>query len=391
MNDFSRRVITSVVAAATAAITAIAADYKVSATIQGLADGTKIVMKPLSHEPERAIAETIVKDGKFTLEGSLSDLICARISVDGAYGAITLMLDSRDITIEATAGSSETGNGVVYSFRDVNIQGSPLTKELQEKLAAKDTLNAIRDAFSTRYKDIMERSNRAYVAKDSALLAQIKETEEYKAMMKEDGEFFQLVSHTYDSLFYETRDSYLGPILMIALTSYMTPDMRPTFEQMSDEAKQSYHGRKVRQELWPAGAVGQKAQPFSVKDEEGKELTLESLLSGKNYLLLDFWASWCGPCRREIPNIKNQYALYKDKGLEVVSISIDKNADAWRKAVEEEALEWPNFLSPDVADQYKVKAVPTMYLLDNEGKIVAENSDARGEKLAALLKSLLGD
>ena len=86
--------------------------------------------------------------------------------------------------------------------------------------------------------------------------------------------------------------------------------------------------------------------------------------------------------------MKKQYALYKDKGLEVVSISIDKNAAAWKKAVKEEQLQWPNFLSPAVADQYHVKAVPTMYLIDSEGNIVAENDDARGEKLAAKLAEL---
>ena len=83
-----------------------------------------------------------------------------------------------------------------------------------------------------------------------------------------------------------------------------------------------------------------------------------------------------------------QYALYKDKGLQVVSISIDKDANAWKKAVKEEQLQWPNFLSPAVADQYRVKAVPTMYLLDSDGKVVAESDDARGEKLAAKLAEL---
>lgn len=86
--------------------------------------------------------------------------------------------------------------------------------------------------------------------------------------------------------------------------------------------------------------------------------------------------------------MKNQYALYKDKGLQVVSISIDRNAAAWKKAVKEENLQWPNFLSPQVADNYKVKAVPTMYLLDAQGKVIAENEDARGEKLAKKLKDL---
>ena len=172
--------------------------------------------------------------------------------------------------------------------------------------------------------------------------------------------------------------------------SYLTPDQRGIYEQFSDAAKNSYYGKKVKNELYPVGNIGQAVPNFTVKDEQGKTHTLKSLLQGKKYLVLDFWASWCAPCRREIPNVKNQYALYKEKGLEVVSISIDKNAAAWKKAVKEENLLWPNFLSPEVANEYKVRAVPTMYLLDAEGKVVAENDEARGEKLAAKLKELFG-
>ena len=113
------------------------------------------------------------------------------------------------------------------------------------------------------------------------------------------------------------------------------------------------------------------------------------LADGKKYVLLDFWASWCGPCRKEIPNVKKAYEQFKDKGFEVVSISIDKKEDEWRKAVKEENLVWPNFRSEEVANLFKVKAVPTVYLLDSEGKIVASNNECRGEALAAKLAELL--
>ena len=107
-------------------------------------------------------------------------------------------------------------------------------------------------------------------------------------------------------------------------------------------------------------------------------------------MLVDFWASWCGPCRREIPNVKRQYELYKDKGFEVISISIDKSEAAWRKAVEEEKLQWPNFIDKtNVAKTYSVRSIPSMFLIDTATMdIIASGEAARGEQLAKKLAEL---
>ena len=145
----------------------------------------------------------------------------------------------------------------------------------------------------------------------------------------------------------------------------------------------------MREEIWPVGAPGEKVVEFKLKGDDGTEYDFAKLAEGKKYVLLDFWASWCGPCRKEIPNVKKAYEQFKDKGFEVVSISIDKKEDEWRKAVKEENLVWPNFRSEEVANLFKVKAVPTVYLLDSEGRIVASNNECRGEALAAKLAELL--
>ena len=143
----------------------------------------------------------------------------------------------------------------------------------------------------------------------------------------------------------------------------------------------------MKEELYPAGKVGSAVAEFTVKDNDGKEVTLASLREGKKYVLIDFWASWCNPCRKEIPNLKNLYKLYGDKGFQIVSISIDKKKAEWEKALEEEQLPWPNFLDETgVADLYKVRFVPTMYLIDAQGTLVGEN--LRGQALADKLKEL---
>lgn len=129
-----------------------------------------------------------------------------------------------------------------------------------------------------------------------------------------------------------------------------------------------------------------------IQQRAGITHTLASLVAGKKVALIDFWASWCRPCRMEIPNVKAQYAKYKDKGFQVISISIDRDHKAWQKACQEEKLQWPSFFDANrsLAALYHVKAIPAMYLFDvASGKILATDMDAQGEKLAELLAKLL--
>ena len=114
----------------------------------------------------------------------------------------------------------------------------------------------------------------------------------------------------------------------------------------------------------------------------------EIIASGKP-VIIDFWATWCGPCRREIPNLKAIYADHAGKGFDIISISIDKEEKPWLNAVKNEGLEWVNIRDTDhsIADKYKVSAVPTMYIIDSEGRLVAEN--LRGEELAAKISELM--
>lgn len=119
----------------------------------------------------------------------------------------------------------------------------------------------------------------------------------------------------------------------------------------------------------------------------GEQTSLKELSANKKYILIDFWASWCKPCRKEIPNLKKLYELYAAKGFQIISISIDKKEKEWQKALDEEQLSWPNFLdNGEVASLYKVKFIPTMYLIDEQGTIVCEN--LKGEELSNKLAEL---
>lgn len=136
--------------------------------------------------------------------------------------------------------------------------------------------------------------------------------------------------------------------------------------------------------------VGQRAPEIRLPDPDGEEIALSSL-RGK-VVLLDFWAAWCGPCRRENPNIVTQYNRYKDDGFTVYSVSLDLKKEDWVQAIEADGLSWPNHVSDlkfwysEPATEYQIEAIPASFILDENGVIIAKN--LRGPELASFLSEL---
>ena len=153
-----------------------------------------------------------------------------------------------------------------------------------------------------------------------------------------------------------------------------------------------YKNLNARIYEWGKLAVGALAPEITLTSPQGEFLSLSSL-KGK-VVLLDFWASWCRPCRAENPNVVRMYNKYAEKGFEIFSVSLDKSHEAWVKAIENDGLVWENHVSDlrfwqsEAAATYDVKGIPATFLLDKEGKIVAKN--LRGEALEAKLDELFG-
>lgn len=132
--------------------------------------------------------------------------------------------------------------------------------------------------------------------------------------------------------------------------------------------------------------VGRVAPDFAVLDTAGNKFLLSSM-HGK-YVLIDFWASWCVPCRSENPNVKKAYEMYKEKGFEVVGVSLDKKNEPWLKAVHMDGLTWMNVIDPEgvVAKKYAILGIPQNFLIDPSGKIIA--TGLKQEGLQEKLKSI---
>ena len=359
--------------------------YVINGQVEGLDDGTVVTLVPMSHDNDSALAEATVKDGKFQFTGVAEEPICARINVKDAWGGAYVMLEPAEINVDGKiAGVEEAPSGKIYNW-DVKITGSPLT----DKLAAFD---ARHDSLDILYREYHEKYDEAYKKMHTlkgAELAAFQKTEEYKAANEAEKNFFDTVESTIMGMVNDNKDSFWGPLLLIKYMNYFDKSQADLYNSLPDDVKNSFYGKKMQMEIWPELAIADQVKAFKLKGDDGTEYDFAKLAEGKKYVLLDFWASWCGPCRRELPNVKKAYADFKDKGFGVVSISIDQKEEDWKKALDEEKMEWPNFRSQEVADQFKVKAVPTVYLCDAEGNIVAANEECRGEALAAKLKELL--
>jgi len=195
----------------------------------------------------------------------------------------------------------------------------------------------------------------------------------------------------------QNPDSYMS---LVALTEVAGPSMdvavvEPVYKGLSVNVRNSTSGQSFAKliEAARSTSIGAMAPVFTQNDVNDKPVTLTDF-RGK-YVLVDFWASWCGPCRGENPNVVKAYQQYKGKNFTVLGVSLDRpgNKEAWLGAIKADGLEWTQvsdlkFWDNQVAKQYGIRSIPQNFLIDPTGKIVGKN--LRGEALNQKLKEIFG-
>lgn len=334
-----------------------------------------------------------IADGKFTFAGSVEDVFPAMVKVlpeEGEPATARLYLENAPLVMKLNWNSVKASRRTGRIITETEISGG--------------TNNDFKSAYAAIPDSVLAQEKYKEYAAQKAEMDKMDIGGDYKNYMKVYGEFMMANKAIVDSIAIETekaRRDFIkaNPDVECAAEEFskFIADMKleeieAGFNVFTPRVQNCFLAKKIKDEIQALNAVkpGNMVVDFTLKNLAGEDFTLSSL-KGK-YVILDFWASWCGPCRASMPGVKELYAKYKDKGLEVVGVSCDRKPEDWRKASDEEQLPWINLIDTQdanrVATKYAVHYIPTMYLIDKEGKMIGK---MKHHELDAKLKELLGE
>ena len=342
--------------------------YKISGTVEGAEDGKVVYLQKQQGRELVKLDSAVVTNGKFTFSGRKDTAAVHYLTINVNEGK-RYMLDF----------FMENGNITAILGQESSIKGT----------VCNDAYQAFKDSDNARMKEV-----RVLVSKfrnDSTL------TEEQKEEIKQQ---VNAMNNEAVESFYNTIDANITN----AVGAYMFPNYYSNFSleqqkaliaKMSEEVKSDARISRIIKhiEVLEKTAVGQQFIDFEMPTPDGKTLKISDVVSKNKYTLIDFWASWCGPCRAEMPNVVAAYKEYNKKGFGIVGVSLDSNAEAWKKSIKDMDMTWDHMSDVkgwqcEGAALYGVNSIPATVLVAQDGTIIARNlrGEAIKEKLAELLK-----
>jgi len=348
-------------------------------TIQGEWEGGdgKVVYlkKDLGDKKYEILDSAIVANGSFKMQKPLGDVDERILEINGSTNIV--ILDSIPIHVKCITVKKTVKGKEIENVR-AEISGSV------EQDIFKTMLLAQRD-------EMLMMLGLSFMGRDENTSAAMQDSliQMYTAMKEK-------TVRTIDSLVTNYPDCHATALIInnFVIKDRDLAEVEKMYEGLTPRIKNAYLGRKLKTSIdnIKKTSIGSVAPDFTLQAPDGKDVSLSDY-RGK-IVLLDFWASWCGPCLREVPNVKKVYDKFHDKGFEILSVSLDDKKDNWVNAIEKNDLNWGHVSSLKgwscpVAKLYNVSGVPAMLLLDKEGKIVA--TKLRGDLLMEKVAEQFGE
>ena len=368
--------------------------FTINGSLKGSMDGQEVYLIFTDYTENTPIDTTVVKDGEFFFTGKVDYPAMHKIIINRTpegeesseryWSAMEFYLENSPITFEADLDSLYT------YYRKANqkpaiIKGSKTEDEhnyfkglLKEKRAKLGELN---NEYLEKYhvpslSGEFNTEEGIRLSKEMQNLeGEIKEaTTAYIRKNPKSKVAYDLARINFLGMFIELNESQINELVEIIKQGWEGTDHYSSFVQLANKAKKT--------------ALNTKYQDFELLTPDGEKVAISSLIKNGEYSMLEFWASWCGPCRGEIPHLVEINKKYKDAGFNIISISLDENDKHWKKAMQEEGMTWPQLNEPngfggEISQAYNILGIPFAILLDPEGRIVDFNM--RGAKLDAAL------
>lgn len=356
-------------------------EFVVTGTIKGIADGKSVILEVQDETGQLKPIDTVkLEKGKFTFKGNAKEPDMHLISIETVQGKIPFILENGDIEMTINKDS-------------INITKVTGTYNNEELNSYKDKGAAIQKKMMKFQKDNTTIMQEAQQKQDTVAMNKLRK--EYSKFQEE----FTTQSENYVNTH---PKAFISALIIEGMFNQMTPDIAKItkyYNGLDKSVKDTKHGKKIKKNLdalsKPVATVapieiGTIAPDFSAPNPDGKVVSLKE--SKGKVTIIDFWASWCKPCRQENPNMVALYKEFHPKGLNIVSISLDEKAEEWKKAIATDKLTWTNIsnlkdFEDPIAIQYAIKLIPSTIIIDASGKVIAK--DLRGAELKAKIASLL--
>jgi thiol-disulfide isomerase/thioredoxin len=374
--------------------------FTIKVTVKGKVNGRKVYLW-LKDEGRKPLDSTVVKNNTFQFKGRTDGPRLYKIRMDKdakneseRFGfVIPVFVENKNIRVTVQLDGTLTELQYTYTggfgYHKIKVEGSPVHDQFMKYIDGFEPLKKVyRNAFDAYISYLNSRKRKALISEGIRLTNRIDSTK----------------NNLTDYVKTYIRENNTSPVAIHAaeenISSFSVKEIEELLSTLSPVLLASANGKSFveRANIIKRTAVGAKFVDFEFKDKDGNSVKLSDHLGKGKYVLLEFWASWCHPCRADIPHLKEVYELYHPAGFEVISVSMDDKKDNWLKALADEKMSWLQVsdlkaFAGDFSKIYNFNGIPTCVLVGPDGDIVTRNMRGRwmDQKLIEFYGNKFGD